>query len=161
MANPITKVSEGDWSRLHETKDLLSKEIRFGTTICPRSKIGRISEVFPSFVRVNKQFEYLDFFRTGPSPIAMIRSTSFSITLFRKPKTRSYGYVKYRISNPSRKRRETDTQLKVKLSKQNSILDLIDTYRILWKAVFDESRMYGLEGDFSYLLKSTRVKKPK
>ncbi|KAH0440533.1 hypothetical protein IEQ34_025556 [Dendrobium chrysotoxum] len=52
------------------------------------------------------------------------------------------------ISNPSRKRRETDTQLKVKVSKQNSILDLIDTYRILWKAVFDESRMYGLEGDF-------------
>uniref|UniRef100_A0A6N2ND82 Small ribosomal subunit protein uS7 domain-containing protein n=1 Tax=Salix viminalis TaxID=40686 RepID=A0A6N2ND82_SALVM len=48
------------------------------------------------------------------------------------------------ISNPSRKRRETDTQFKV--SKQNSILNLIDTYRILWKAVFDESRMYGLEG---------------
>ncbi|KAF2952760.1 hypothetical protein DAI22_01g359700 [Oryza sativa Japonica Group] len=30
--------------------------------------------------------KYLDFFRTGPSQIAMIRSTSFSITLFRKPK---------------------------------------------------------------------------
>ena len=106
--------------------------------------------------------KYLDFFRTGPSQIAMIRSTSFYITRFRNPRTRSYGYVKYRISNPSRKRRETDTQFKV--SKQNSILDLIDTYRILWKAVFDESRMYGLEGDLSYLSRSTLqygVKKPK
>jgi hypothetical protein len=77
-------------------------------------------------------------------------------------RTRSYGYVKYRISNPNRKRRETDTQSQV--SKQNSILDLIDTYRILWKAVFDESRMYGLEGDLSYLSRSTLqygVKKPK
>ncbi|THU42136.1 hypothetical protein C4D60_Mb00t06050 [Musa balbisiana] len=39
-----------------------------------------------------------------------------------------------------------------------------DTYRILWKAVFDESRMYGLEGDLSYLSRSTLqygVKKPK
>src|ERR1035438_323763 len=77
-------------------------------------------------------------------------------------RTRSYGYVKYRISNPNRKRRETDTQSQV--SKQNSILDLIDTYRILWKALFDESRMYGLEGDLSYLSRSTLqygVKKPK
>jgi hypothetical protein len=32
------------------------------------------------------QFKYLDFFRTGPSQIAMIPSTSFSITLFLKPK---------------------------------------------------------------------------
>ncbi|KAJ6874237.1 hypothetical protein NC651_032915 [Populus alba x Populus x berolinensis] len=52
----------------------------------------------------------------------------------------------YRISNPSRKRRQTDTQFKV--SKQNSILNLIDTYRILWKVVFDESRMYSLEGEY-------------
>ena len=77
-------------------------------------------------------------------------------------RTRSYGYVKYRISNPNRKRRETDTQSQV--SKQNPILDLIDPYRILWKAVFDESRMYGLEGDLSYLSRSTLqygVKKPK
>ena len=88
----------------------------------------------------------------------MIRSTSL-LHYFGNPRTQSYGYVKYRISNPSRKRRETDTQFKV--SKQNSILDLIDTYRILWKAVFDESRMYGLEGDLSYLSRSTRVKKPK
>ena len=73
-----------------------------------------------------------------------------------------YGYGKYRISNTSRKRMETDTQFKV--SKQNSILDFIETYRILWKAVFDENRMYGLEGDLSYLSRSTLqygVKKPK
>ncbi|KAK7376252.1 hypothetical protein VNO78_34838 [Psophocarpus tetragonolobus] len=78
----------------------------------------------------------------------MIRST---LHYFRNPRTQSYGYVKYRISNPSRKRKggETDTQFQV--SKQNSILDIIDTYRILWKAVFDESRMYGLEGDLSYI----------
>nr|YP_010204927.1 ribosomal protein S12 [Leymus duthiei]UAV85468.1 ribosomal protein S12 [Leymus duthiei] len=80
----------------------------------------------------------------------------------KKPNSASYGYGKYRISDPSGKRRETDTQFKV--SKQNSILDLIDPYRILWKAVFDESRMYGLEGDLSYLSRSTLqygVKKPK
>lgn len=27
----------------------------------------------------------------------------------------------------------------------------MDAYRILWKAVFDESRMYGLEGDLSFI----------
>lgn len=88
--------------------------------------------------------KYLDFFRTGPSQIAMIRSTSFYITRFRNPRTRSYGYVKYKISNPSRKRRETDTQFKV--SKQNSILDLIDidTYRILWKAVKPTNQSFFL-----------------
>lgn len=122
-----------------------------------------ISEVFPDFVRVNKQFEKPRLFRTGPSQIAMIRSTSFYTISETQGLNRLYGYVKYRISNPSRKKkRETDTQLKV--SKQNSILDLIDTYRILWKAVFDESRMYGLEGDLSYLSRSTLqygVKKPK
>ena len=34
----------------------------------------------------------------------------------------------------------------------------------MWKAVFDKSRMYGLEGDLSYLSRSTQqyvVKKPK
>ena len=101
----------------------------------------------------------LDFFRIGPSQIAMIRST---LHYFGNPRTQSYGYVKYRISNPSRKRGGTDTQFQV--SKQNSILDIIDTYRILWKAVFDESRMYGLEGDLSYLSRSTLqygAKKPK
>ena len=54
--------------------------------------------------------------------------------------------------------------LNLKVSKQNSILDFRDTYIILWKAVFDESRMYGLEGDLSYLSRSTLqygVKKPK
>lgn len=119
------------------------------------------SEIFPDFVRVNKEFEIPRLFRTGRSQIAMIRSTSF-LHYFGNPRTQSYGYVNYRISNPSRKRRETDTQFKV--SKQNSIVDLIDTYRILRKAVFDESRMYGLEGDLSYLSRSTLqygVKKPK
>ena len=127
--------------------------------ICPRSNIERISEVFLDFVRVNKQFEMPRLFRLGPSQIAMIRST---LHYFENPRTQSYGYVKYRISNPSKKRRETDTQVQV--SKQNSILDLIDTYRILRKAVFDESRMYGLEGDLSYLSRSTLqygAKKPK
>ncbi|KAK7298013.1 hypothetical protein VNO77_47299 [Canavalia gladiata] len=70
----------------------------------------------------------------------------------------------FRIGFPilARKGGETDTQFQV--SKQNSILDIIDTYRILWKAVFDESRMYGLEGDLSYLSRSTLqygAKKPK
>ncbi|KAJ6865593.1 hypothetical protein NC651_035995 [Populus alba x Populus x berolinensis] len=63
--------------------------------------------------------------------------------------SQSYGYGKYRISNPSRKRRETE------VSKQNFILNLIDTYRIMWKVVFDESRMYGLEGGLLYLSRST------
>lgn len=89
----------------------------------------------------------------------MIRSTSFYTI------SETQGLNRMDMENtgfPSRKRRETDTQFKV--SKQNSILDLIDTYRILWKAVFDESRMYGLEGDLSYLSRSTLqygVKKPK
>ncbi|KAG8363169.1 hypothetical protein BUALT_BualtMtG0004300 (mitochondrion) [Buddleja alternifolia] len=107
----------------HETKDLLSKEIRFGTLICPRSESNSND------------------------------SKHFFLHYFGNPRTQSYGYVKYRIFTPSRKGRETDTQFKV--SKQNSILDLIDTYRILLKAVFDESRMYGLEGELSYLSRST------
>jgi hypothetical protein len=53
----------------------------------------------------------------------------------------------YMISNPSGKMKETNTQFKV--SKQNYILDLIDPYRIMWKVIFDESCMYGLEGEFS------------
>ncbi|KAI5638057.1 hypothetical protein M9H77_14492 [Catharanthus roseus] len=119
-------------SSYHETKNLLSKEIRFGTLICPRSESNSND------------------------------SKHFFLHYFGNLRTQSYGYVKYRISNPSRKGRERDTQFKV--SKQNSILDLIDTYRILRKAVFDESRMYGLEGDLSYLSRSTLqygVKKPK
>ncbi|KAG4162534.1 hypothetical protein ERO13_D01G120066v2, partial [Gossypium hirsutum] len=89
-------------------------------------------------------------------------SKHFFLHYFGNPMTQLYGYVKYRISNPSRKWREMDTQFKV--SKQNSILDLIDTYGILWKIIFDESRMYDLEGDLSYLSRSTLqygVKKPK
>jgi hypothetical protein len=76
--------------------------------------------------------------------------------------TQSYGYGKYRIPIPSRKRRKIDTQFKV--SKHNSILNLINTYRIMWKAIFDESHMYGLKGGFSYLSRFTLqygVKKPK
>ncbi|KAJ4825617.1 hypothetical protein Tsubulata_039188 [Turnera subulata] len=87
------------------------------------------------------------------NPITQVSSESnsndskhFFLHYFGDPRTKSYGYGKYRISNPSRKRRETDTQFRV--SKQNSILDLIDTYRILRKAVFDESCMYGLGGVF-------------
>ncbi|RZC89084.1 hypothetical protein C5167_030777 [Papaver somniferum] len=86
------------------------------------------------------------------SQIAMIRNTSFYTI------SETQGLNRMDI----KKRRETDTQFKV--SKQNSILYLIDTYRILWKSVFDESRMYGLEGDLSYLSRSTLqygVKKPK
>ncbi|TYG79636.1 hypothetical protein ES288_D02G154100v1 [Gossypium darwinii] len=89
-------------------------------------------------------------------------SKHFFLHYFENPRTQSYGYVKYMISSPSRKGKETDTQFKV--SKQNSILDLIDTYKILWKTVFDESRMYSLEGDLSNLSRSTLqygVKKPK
>ena len=92
----------------------------------------------------------------------MIRSTSFYTI------SETQGLNRMDMENTGfpilagKKGRETDTQFKV--SKQNSILDLIDTYRILWKAVFDESRMYGLEGDLSYLSRSTLqygVKKPK
>ncbi|KAG8634275.1 hypothetical protein MANES_17G022694v8 [Manihot esculenta] len=77
-------------------------------------------------------------------------SKHFFLHYFGNPRTQSYGYIKYRISNPSRKRREMDTQFKV--SKQNSYY----TYRILWKVVFDESRMYDLEAGLSYLSRSTQ-----
>ncbi|TYG58798.1 hypothetical protein ES288_D08G251100v1 [Gossypium darwinii] len=80
-------------------------------------------------------------------------SKQFFLHYFENSRTQSYGYVKYKISCPKKKGRETDTQFKV--NKQNSILDLIDTYGILWKIVFDESRMYDLEGDLSYLSRST------
>nr|YP_009184034.1 ribosomal protein S12 [Dendrobium chrysotoxum]ALN98160.1 ribosomal protein S12 [Dendrobium chrysotoxum] len=54
---------------------------------CPqrRGTCTRVRFSLPLSVSTNNS-KYLDFFRTGPSPIAMIRSTSFSITLFRKPK---------------------------------------------------------------------------
>lgn len=75
----------------------------------------------------------------------MIRSTSFYTI------SETQGLNRMDMENTgfpilAGKKGETDTQFKV--SKQNSILDLIDTYRILWKAVFDESRMYGLEEIF-------------
>ncbi|KAL2223766.1 UNVERIFIED_CONTAM: 30S ribosomal protein S7, chloroplastic [Sesamum indicum] len=103
---------QGRSTGYHETKDLLSKEIRFGTLICPRSESNSND------------------------------SKHFFLHYFGNPRTQSYGYVKYRISNPSRKGRETDTQFKIH----------IEFWR---KAVFDESRMYGLEGDLSYLSRST------
>ncbi|KAH0466355.1 hypothetical protein IEQ34_006458 [Dendrobium chrysotoxum] len=125
------------------------------------SELLYVQEVFPSFVRVNKQFEIPRLFQNRSES----NSNDSKHFFFHYTISETQGLDRMdMISNPSRKRRETDTQLKVKVSKQNSILDLIDTYRILWKAVFDESRMYGLEGDFSYLLKSTLqygVKKPK
>lgn len=61
----------------------------------------------------------------------------------------------YSIFNPNKKGKETNTQFKV--SKQNFILDLINTYKILWKAVLDENRIYGLEGDLSYLSRSSTL----
>ena len=132
----------------HETKDLF-KGIRFETIICLRSNIEIISEVFPDFIHVNKQFEMPRLFSKSNSN----DSKHFFLHYFKNPMTQLYGYVKHRISNPSRKMRETNTQCK--MSKQNSILDLMDTYRILWNAIFNESRMYGLEGDLSYLSRST------
>ncbi|CAH2047397.1 unnamed protein product [Thlaspi arvense] len=96
----------------------------------------------------------LDFFRTGPGQIAMIRSTYFYTI------SETQGLNRFPILAGEGGKRI----LNLKVSKQNSILDFIDTYRILWKAVFDESRMYGLEGDLSYLSRSTLqygVKKPK
>lgn len=91
----------------------------------------------------------LDFFRTGPSQIAMIRSTSFYFYTI----SETQGLNRMDMENTGfpilAGRGETDTQFQV--SKQNSILDLIDPYRILWKAVFDESRMYGLGGDLSFI----------
>ncbi|KAF1885599.1 hypothetical protein Lal_00039444 [Lupinus albus] len=55
---------KGTGAGYYETKDLLSKEIRFETMICPRSNIEIISEVFLDFVRVNKQFEMPRLFYT-------------------------------------------------------------------------------------------------
>jgi hypothetical protein len=65
---------------------------------------------------------------------------------FRIPKTQSYGYEKCRISNPSRKRGKKIP---------NFILNLIDTYRNIWKIVLDESHIYDLKGGLLYLLRST------
>nr|QXX99713.1 ribosomal protein S12 [Eleusine coracana] len=85
-----------------------------------------------------------------------------SVVLVRGGRVKDLPGVRYRII------RGTLDAVAVKNRQQGrsktSILDLIDPYRILWKAVFDESRMYGLEGDLSYLSRSTLqygVKKPK
>ena len=89
----------------------------------------------------------LDFFRTGPGQIAMIRSTYFYTI------SETQGLNRMDMENtrfPILAGKGGKRILNLKVSKQNSILDFIDTYRILWKAVFDESRMYGLEGDRSH-----------
>jgi len=49
------------------------------------------------------------------------------------PRTQEDGYGKYRISNPSRKRRRRETDAQFKGSNQNSILNLIDTVVFLMK----------------------------
>jgi hypothetical protein len=50
------------------------------------------------------------------------------------PRTQEDGYGKYRISNPSRKRRRRETDTQFKGSNQNSILNLIDTV-VFWMKV--------------------------
>uniref|UniRef100_A0A453FW33 Photosystem I assembly protein Ycf4 n=1 Tax=Aegilops tauschii subsp. strangulata TaxID=200361 RepID=A0A453FW33_AEGTS len=45
---------------------------------------------------------------------------------------RSYGYGKYRISDPSGKRRETDTQFKVKHCSEMFLLVLIQIWMLKW-----------------------------
>lgn len=63
-------------------------------------------------------------------------------------KTWSYGYIKYMISNSSWKK---GNRYSIKLSKQNSTLDLIGKVHIEFyekQAVFDENLMYLLERDF-------------
>jgi len=82
---------KGTGAGYHETKDFLSKEIRFGTMICPRSNMERISKVFLDFAVSTNNSKCLDFFKIGPSQIAMIRS---NLHYFGNPRTQSYGYVK-------------------------------------------------------------------
>jgi len=72
------------------------KEIRFGTIRCPRSNIEIISEVFPYFVRVNKQFEIPRLFQNrseSNSNDSKHFFLLFTLHYFGNPRTRSYGYV--------------------------------------------------------------------
>ncbi|KAG5581880.1 hypothetical protein H5410_052507 [Solanum commersonii] len=64
----------------HKTKDLNFQRDSIRTLICPRFNIEIISEVFPDFVLSTNNSKYLDSFRTGPSQIAMIRSTFYTIS---------------------------------------------------------------------------------
>ncbi|CAH2052132.1 unnamed protein product [Thlaspi arvense] len=82
----------------------------------------------------------LDFFRTGPGQIAMIRSTYFYTI------SETQGLNRFPILAGKGGKRI----LNLKVSKQNSILDFIDTYRILWKAVFDESQEKTAKSDPIY-----------
>lgn len=62
-------------------------------------------------------------------------------------RTWSYGYVNTGFSILTRKEGKQILNLKW----VNIIPYLIDTYRIMWKAVFDECRMYGLDEVLFYL----------
>jgi len=68
-----------------------------------KSNIGIISEVFLDFIHVNKEFEMSQLFY-NKSKSNMNDSKHLFLHYFRNPRTQSYGYEKYRISNPSRKR---------------------------------------------------------
>lgn len=57
----------------------------------------------------------------------------------------SFGYVKYKMSNSIRKGRGRNTQFKA--SKQNYILDLIDTCRIVSKVVYTAWRENFVSSD--------------
>ena len=81
-------------------------------------------------LEVNNSKCLLDIFRKCLASIAMVQSKSFW-TIWKPQWLKWYEHVKYRISNPIRKRREMDTQFRA--SKHNFILNLIDKYRILWK----------------------------
>jgi hypothetical protein len=67
----------------------------------------------------------------------------FFLHYFGNPRTQEDVYEKYRISNPSRKRRRRETDTQFKGSNQNSILNLIDT------VVFSMKVMHSLEGGLS------------
>ena len=53
-----------------------------------------------------KNSKCLDFFRAGPSQIAMIQNTSFSITLFQKPKDSIGMDIPMSIYSPVKKKKE-------------------------------------------------------
>ena len=76
--------------------------------------------------------------------------------LFWKPQwLKWYEHVKYRISNHIRKRRDMDTQFRA--SKQNFILNLIDTYRILWKVYSMKVACKAWKGIVGCIAKSVLV----
>ncbi|KAF1864759.1 hypothetical protein Lal_00039931 [Lupinus albus] len=78
--------------------------------ICPRSNIEKVSYFSLTLSVSTNNSKFLDFLRIGSSQIEMILST---LHYFGNTRTQLYGYVKYRTSNPSRKRGETDTQFQI------------------------------------------------